>query len=555
MKKALTVLCLILFAAAEAGAARLRSPWDDTKVEPTDAPYTCPAPPPFAQTLSVEGYYTDKRASVIDSQKLAAFNTGSEGPTHLGQFAGLAADAWLSKGSRAAAACVYTLLDAAAKADAWDGKMPQINGVYLQNWMLSGAAIPYLKVRNSGAGTAQQDAEIQRWFGLVAARVRDYFDMQRKRPGTDAYNNHMYWAGLAVAAQGIAANDQDAFLWGLATYRMGIDAIQPDGSLMAEMNRAGMAEHYQLYALGPLVMLAELGAANGLDLYAEDSGAIHRLVKFTVAGLDDPSIIEKRTGVVQNLPADISGLEIGWAVPYVKRFPDPQLSAMIAKAPWVRFWQWGGTPPEPEIPRPQLSAVQAAFEADLRRNLNVAMLAQFPDLAQSVRFLGSWCGQGNPAVRASIADRGGYLIFTNEDGDASTGRAYGKNSVIAPGWQNVIGTLSPGGTQIDWTNGSFWERCDAALGSGESGPINLTGKWYATSDRTQPCSVRQHDGILKIDCGKWGLATGRMDGDHHLTTNWSGKTIGAIVTADRNHLNWDNYTYWTRSTVYQSASR
>ena len=201
--------------------------------------------------INIEGYYTDKQYSVIDPAKLAAFNAASEGPTHLGQYAARAADAWLSKGSRAAAACVYSLLDAAAKADAWDGKMPQLNGVYLQNWMLSGTAIAYLKVRNSHTGTPDQDADIQKWFRLLAARVREYFDMQRTKPGSDAYNNHMYWAGLAVAAQGIAGNDVNAFLWGIETYRMGVDAIQPDGSLTAEMNRAGMALHYQLYAARP----------------------------------------------------------------------------------------------------------------------------------------------------------------------------------------------------------------------------------------------------------------------------------------------------------------
>ncbi len=285
-------------------AQRLRSPWDAARITPTDAPYNCPAPPAFARTINVEGYYTDKQYSVIDPQKLAAFNAASEGPTHLGQYATSAADAWLSKGSRAAAACVYSLLDAAAKADAWDGKMPQPNGVYLQNWMLGGTAIAYLKVRNSHTGTADQDADIQKWFRLVAARVREYFDMQRTRPGSDAYNNHMYWAGLAVAAQGIAGNDVNAFLWGMNTYYLGVNAIQPDGSLTAEMNRAGMAEHYQLYALGPLVMLAELAAANGLDLYAVNNGAIHRLVKFSVAGqARSGSIIEKRTGVPQNLPS------------------------------------------------------------------------------------------------------------------------------------------------------------------------------------------------------------------------------------------------------------
>ena len=152
--------------------------------------------------------------------------------------------------------------------------------------------------------------------------------------------------GLALAAEGVADNDRDGFKWGIATYQMGVDAIQPDGTLTAEMNRGQRALHYHLYALGPLVMLAEFGAANGMDLYAEDSGAIDRLVKFCTAGLEDPSILEKRTGVAQVYSLPYSGLDIGWAVPYVNRFPDAQLSALLAKAQWTGFWQWGGLPPD-----------------------------------------------------------------------------------------------------------------------------------------------------------------------------------------------------------------
>jgi hypothetical protein len=127
----------------------------------------------------LDGYYTDKKSSIIDEKRLALFNKESEGPTHLGQDTGLAADVWLSEGSHAAATCVYSLLTAAAKADAWVDKMPQTNGIYMQNWLLSGTALAYLKVRKSGAGTAEQDALIQQWFRLLAAQVREYFDSGR----------------------------------------------------------------------------------------------------------------------------------------------------------------------------------------------------------------------------------------------------------------------------------------------------------------------------------------------------------------------------------------
>src|SRR5271169_2033431 len=157
-------LAVLLLAAATAApeAKKLRSPWDNHKIEQTQVGYDCPAPPPFASTVEIGSYYVDGHASVTDQQKLAEFQKASEASTHLSQYAALAADAYLDKGSRAAAVCVYSLLDAAARAHAWAGKMPSFQGVYLQNWMLSAVAISYIKVRDSGAGTAPQDARIRK---------------------------------------------------------------------------------------------------------------------------------------------------------------------------------------------------------------------------------------------------------------------------------------------------------------------------------------------------------------------------------------------------------
>jgi len=331
---------LLAFISMAAQAEKLRSPWDHRKVEETNAAYNCPSPPPFAKTLEINSYYTDSHASAADPQKLAAFQKASEAPTHFSQFTALAADAYLDQGSHAAAACVYSLLEAAARAHAWAGKMPSFQGVYVQNWTLSAVAISYLKVRESGAGTPDQDARIQKWFKAMTGRIEDYFGRGLQHGDSDAQNNHLYWAGLSIAAASIAGNRHKDFDAGIVAYRIGVSRIQPDGSLLAEMARGQMALHYHLYALGPLIMLAELGEANGLDLYAEQSGAIHRLVSFCLAGLEDPSLLEKRTGV------PYGGSDIGWAVPYVRRFPNPQLSDLLTKAPWVRYTSWGGAPPE-----------------------------------------------------------------------------------------------------------------------------------------------------------------------------------------------------------------
>jgi poly(beta-D-mannuronate) lyase len=347
---ALSLCACVSLLAPRVAQAQLRSPWDGLSIATTDAPYNCPEPPPFTKTLNVEGYYTDAHHSVIDEKKREAEEKATEAPTHLGQWSGEAADAWLTKGSRAAATCVYSLLDAAARAHAWSGEMPTGQGHYEQKWLLAGVSVAYLKARNSGVGTPDQQKDIQKWFSSVADRVTEYVDTKKVNPDSDAWNNHRYWSGLAVAAAGIATNDKSNFVWGVQSYKAGVDQIQPDGVLPHEMARAGRALHYHLYALAPLIMIAELAEANGMDLYSYNNGAIHRLVNLCIAGLRDPEIFAKATGVQQDIVAgQYSGADIGWAVPYVKRFPNPQLSAWIAQAGTTRFWQWGGLPPGADL--------------------------------------------------------------------------------------------------------------------------------------------------------------------------------------------------------------
>jgi hypothetical protein len=158
-------------------------------------------------------------------------------------------------------------------------------------------------------------------------------------------------------------------------------------------------------------------------------------------------------------------------------------------------------------------------------------------------------------MRASIADSGAYLTLTNENGDASTGSVDEKGKIVAPGWQNVRGTLNPSGIQIDWSNGTYWERCDAARGNADSGPIDLSGKWFPQGNLSEPCTIREHSNDLQIDCAQLATSTGHIDGPTHFTIKWGARSIGATVTADRNHIHWDDQTYWTRSTLYEPASK
>lgn len=180
-------------------------------------------------------------------------------------------------------------------------------------------------------------------------------------------------------------------------------------------------------------------------------------------------------------------------------------------------------------------------------------VAQFGPSPQSNAFLGAWCVQGDPSKHASISANGPFLTLTNENGDTSPGQYQGKTGITAPGWQFVTGTLSPDGSRINWSNASFWARCDSGGGGGR-GRLNLTGTWYAQGDQSKSCSIRQRGSNLQLSNESGNSASGQLNGKRTLTSNWNGNTIGGTVSSDGNRINWDNGTYWIRYRLYGSQN-
>jgi hypothetical protein len=179
--------------------------------------------------------------------------------------------------------------------------------------------------------------------------------------------------------------------------------------------------------------------------------------------------------------------------------------------------------------------------------------AQFPPNQSAAAFTGAWCAQGDSTKHASITSNGAFLTLTNENGDTSPGQLQGQNSISAPGWQFVTGTLSQDGSRINWSNGTFWARCDSGNGGGGN-RLNLTGTWYAQGDRSQSCSIRQRGNNLQLSNQSGDQASGQMNGKRTLTTSWNGTTIGGTVSTNGNRIDWDNGTYWTRFRVYGSQT-
>jgi len=347
-KVALSAIFVLIAALAPVSSAArpLRSPWDSAVVKLADTPYTCPAPIHLAPDLTTAGFYADSKGSIIDPVKWKAYAESSGPVKKLGNEAVDAADAFRATGSRQAAECVLTLEKTAALDKALTGKMSSNQAYFVQGWVAGALAIALLKVRGSGLIDRADTALIADWLKTVSAQTMDFYDKRdAAAPGGNG-NNHLYWAGVQVAAVGIAANDRKLLDWAVDAYRNGIRQITPEGTLPAEMRRGQRALHYHLYAAAPLVYIAEFGEDNGIHLYAEDNYALKRLVDRSIAGLDGSGYFDKATGIKQDLPDGPPSAEaIGWAKVYVHRFPDPAIAALLAKAPSLSYMYLGGLPP------------------------------------------------------------------------------------------------------------------------------------------------------------------------------------------------------------------
>jgi poly(beta-D-mannuronate) lyase len=344
--KKLLFLCAAFLTIALPCAAEkpMRSPWDLTRVNLTKAPYTCPAPIHLSPDLTTNGFYADSKSSIIDPIKWKAYQESSGPVKQVGENAIDAADAYQALGSRKAAQCVLSILKTAVEDKALTGKMSSSQAYFVQGWITGAMAIAYLKARNSGVFHAADKKLIIDWMKTVTNQEIDYYnDRLAKIP---AGQNHVYWAGVQVAAVAIAANDRKYFDWASMAYRTGIKEISPEGTLSEEMRRGQRALHYHLYAASPLVYIAEFGELNGIHLYAEGDGALKRLIDVSIQGLEGSGYFDKATGIQQDLPDGPPSAEaIGWAKVYVHRFPDPDIEKLLAKASSLGYNYLGGLPP------------------------------------------------------------------------------------------------------------------------------------------------------------------------------------------------------------------
>jgi hypothetical protein len=185
-----------------------------------------------------------------------------------------------------------------------------------------------------------------------------------------------------------------------------------------------------------------------------------------------------------------------------------------------------------------------AFAAMLSFGIALSSSPVHAQTGQSSAFLGTWCAQGDPAKRTSITASGPFFTLTNEVGSTSSGHItdISGRQIVALQWDFVRGNLSPDGTSISWSNGTYWARCPT-----HHRPVDLRGTWYMGGDPSKPCRIDQNGNSLSLQNESGQSASGSFTGRYSISTNWGGTVITGTISDDRKRISWSNGTYWTRA--------
>lgn len=298
-------------------------------------------------SLSYGSRYTDESQdrSDIDAEANAAVNAAL-GP--LDDFIvdlTVAANRALEGGEDAAtsADCVVDAIAVWAEADALSD-LRSMNAQISSPSRIGGMAFAW---HQASAIATNLDADtrtmVEAWFNRRGHAMSAYFD--EEAPPNASRNNLRAWAGLAAAAVAEATGDTGLADWAADTVELVACQADADGALPLEMGRGPRALHYQVHAVGPLVVTAAMLHGERPDLFDLCDGAIHRIVSFLPTAFADLTIAERIAGERQTYQTgedDLRGFELAWAEAYLSLFDDPEIATFVEDHRPLRNSKLGG---------------------------------------------------------------------------------------------------------------------------------------------------------------------------------------------------------------------
>ena len=291
--------------------------------------FVCKKPPAPVYNLTFGGFYrSGSSSSVVDKEAMRRYRSSRKPIDRFASSIIKMSDRYLSsvKGNSDIARCVLDWLYYWGKGKAFLGANSQQGG-FVSKWALGTISLAYLKIQNADGLSTFKKNKIKNWISEWAYWVRDDYSTDIHKNSRN--NNHAYWAAWSIGLSGVVLNNRSHFNWMIERYRNAMQQIQGDGTLPLEMGRRSKALHYHVYSTQALVLIATLAARNGIDLYGDGGGALHRLVKRTVGGLNDPTFFSKKTGVKQTWVGKLSGGKLAWMEAYYSRYPTPEIKYWI----------------------------------------------------------------------------------------------------------------------------------------------------------------------------------------------------------------------------------
>lgn len=221
--------------------------------------------------------------------------------------------------NRKAAQCAVRGILAWAEAGALSEASTQI-AMFNRATFLAAISSAYIQVRQSPELQDESRKLIEGWLKRLAGSTREFYEKKRQSKSV-APNNIQYWGSLGVAMAAIATDDAGALNWAVEAVRLGACQATAEGALPRELARKKRALHYHLFAIAPLVALAEIAERNGLPGYSACDGALHRIIAFTLRSLRNPEEMAALAGAEQLSEGELrSNTALAWLEIYWARF-------------------------------------------------------------------------------------------------------------------------------------------------------------------------------------------------------------------------------------------
>jgi poly(beta-D-mannuronate) lyase len=238
---------------------------------------------------------------------------------------------------KAAQNCVIDTLYDWAENRAMTGKAtPQ--GEFVRQWALSVMALSYAQARTYGNisesnNTNGKTETIEQWLSELALLVMKRYPINfHESTSLSKKNNLLYWGAWAVTITAVAVDNKDFYNWGMHKAKYAIfTGINNEGYFINELKRGKKAFQYHLFAIAPLIMIAETAIANGDDIYQLNDNAIARIVENIVLNLGNEVDYSNLTGVIQDDIGQISKEHFAWMEVYNARFTNEIITDYLEK--------------------------------------------------------------------------------------------------------------------------------------------------------------------------------------------------------------------------------